>query len=167
MSGTANSRSTVGNSQRGQFEAIYCLLICVVVQVDPRELLRNYSDRLTTAMSCVLLEVTNNLHAKGLIPLQTKDEVLITGVLPDYTKASKLMSVLQKLLDAHCNPDQYLADICDVFMKQQSLKDITSSIIQQLRLSVQVDHSTTGTCMLLIITTVNYQYHEMHQLIQP
>ena len=77
-----------------------------------------------------------------------KDEVLITGVL-DYTKASKLMSVLQKLLDAHSNPDQYLADICDVFIKQQPLQDITSSIMQQLRLSVQVDHSTTG--MLLIV----------------
>ena len=120
-----------------------------VGQVNARELLMIYSARLINAMSCVLLEVTNNLHAKELIPLQTKDEVLITGVLPDYTKASRLMTVLQRQLDAHYNPDQYLADICNVFIKQQPLTDITLSIIQQLQLSVQVDHSTIG--MLLIV----------------
>ena len=93
MSSTANSGSTVGNSQ---FESVYCLLICVIGQVNAHELLMSHSDRLTTAISCVLIEVTTNLHAKGLIPLQTKDEVLVTGVLSDYTKASKLMSVLYR-----------------------------------------------------------------------
>ena len=97
-------------------------------------------------MSCVLLEVTNNLHAKGLIPLQTKDESLVPGI-SDYTKASKLMIVLQRQLDARSNPDQYLADICNVFIKQQPLKDISLSILQQLNQhqpSLQVHHPAAG-----------------------
>ena len=112
-------------------------------------------------MSCVLLEVACNLQAKGLIPLQTKDEVLVSGVLPDYIKASRLMSVLRRQLDGHSNPDQYLAEICNVFIKQQPLKDISLSILQQLNQhqpyqpSLQVHHPAAGTDYLL---TFVYNY---------
>ena len=60
--------------------------------------------------------------------------MLIMGVVTDYTKASKLMSVLQRQLEAHSDPDQYLVNICNVLInqQQQTLTDIAISILQQL-----------------------------------
>ena len=54
--------------------------------------------------------------------------------MTDYTKASKLMSVLQRQLEAHSDPDQYLVNICNVLInqQQQTLTDIAISILQQL-----------------------------------
>ena len=56
------------------------------------------------------------------------------GVMTDYTKASKLMSVLQRQLEVHSDPDQYLVNICNVLInqQQQTLTDIAISILQQL-----------------------------------
>ena len=54
--------------------------------------------------------------------------------MTDYTKASKLMSVLQRQLEVHSDPDQYLVNICNVLInqQQQTLTDIAISILQQL-----------------------------------
>ena len=56
------------------------------------------------------------------------------GVMTDYTKASKLMSILQRQLEVHSDPDQYLVNICNVLInqQQQTLTDIAISILQQL-----------------------------------
>ena len=60
--------------------------------------------------------------------------MLVMGVMTDYTKASKLMSVLQRQLEVHSDPDQYLVNICNVLInqQQQTLTDIAISILQQL-----------------------------------
>ena len=54
--------------------------------------------------------------------------------MTDYTKASKLMSVLQRQLEVHSDPDQYLVNICNVLInqQQQTLTDIAIPILQQL-----------------------------------
>ena len=54
--------------------------------------------------------------------------------MTDYTKASKLMSVLQRQLEVHSDPDQYLVNICNVLInqQQQTLTDIAISILKQL-----------------------------------
>ena len=54
--------------------------------------------------------------------------------MTDYTKASKLMSVLQRQLEVRSDPDQYLVNICNVLInqQQQTLTDIAISILQQL-----------------------------------
>ena len=54
--------------------------------------------------------------------------------MTDYTKASKLLSVLQRQLEVHSDPDQYLVNICNVLInqQQQTLTDIAISILQQL-----------------------------------
>ena len=56
------------------------------------------------------------------------------GVMTDYTKASKLMSVLHRQLEVHSDPDQYLVNICNALInqQQQTLTDIAISILQQL-----------------------------------
>ena len=54
--------------------------------------------------------------------------------MTDYTKASKLMSVLHRQLEVHSDPDQYLVNICNALInqQQQTLTDIAISILQQL-----------------------------------
>ena len=50
--------------------------------------------------------------------------------MTDYTKASKLMSVLQRQLEVNSDPDQYLVNICNVLINQQ--QTLTDIVLQQL-----------------------------------
>ena len=102
--------------------------------ISSNELLQVNSSKICDNISPVLYKVTDTLYAKQLISLQTKEEMLIMGVMTDYTKASKLMSVLQRQLEVHSDPDQYLVNICNVLInqQQQTLTDIAISILQQL-----------------------------------
>ena len=101
---------------------------------NPKDILRTHSVKLTDGISNHLYKITTELHAKGLIPQQAVDDVLVMGVMTDYTKAMKLMSVLHKQLESSLNPEQYLIDICHVLINQQhrTLTDIASSILHQL-----------------------------------
>ena len=56
----------------------------------------------------------------------------ITG--DDYKKSSKLVGVLQRQLQAHGDPHQYLVNICHVLRDEQydGLKEIATFILQQL-----------------------------------
>ena len=57
----------------------------------------------------------------------------ITGE-DDYKKSSRLVDDLQRQLQVHSNPHQYLVNICNVLRSQehQSLREITNSILEQL-----------------------------------
>uniref|UniRef100_A0A1X7SZY5 NACHT domain-containing protein n=1 Tax=Amphimedon queenslandica TaxID=400682 RepID=A0A1X7SZY5_AMPQE len=103
---------------------------------NPKDILRAHSDKLTDGISHNLYKTTTELHAKGLIAQQAFDDVLVMGVMTDYTKAMKLMSVLQKLLESSLNPEQCLINICYVLIKQQHCKDIATSILHQLGRSI-------------------------------
>ena len=52
----------------------------------------------------------------------------------DNKKAIYLLHVLQRQLEVHFDPDQYLVNICNVLInqQQQTLTDIAISILQQL-----------------------------------
>ena len=69
-----------------------------------------------------------------MIPQQAVDDVLVMGVMTDYTKAMKLMSVLRGQLESSLNPEQYLIDTCHVLINQQhrTLTDTATSILHQL-----------------------------------
>ena len=56
------------------------------------------------------------------------------GVMTDYTKAMKLMSVLQRQLESSLNPEQYLMDMSHILENQQhhALTDIANSLLHQL-----------------------------------
>ena len=73
----------------------------------------------------------------------TIDYVSTAMGISDYTKASKLMSVLQRQLEVSLDPDQYLTDICHVLRQHQSLTHFANSILQQLRV---------GKCRLAVDT---------------
>ena len=92
----------------------------------------NY-DKLVRAISVNLYNVTDALYAKELIPQQTKQEMLVPAV-DNYTKAAKLMNIIEKQLESSLNPEQYLIDICHVLINQQhcTLTDIATSILHQL-----------------------------------
>ena len=113
---------------------MYNIAFYIDVQYSSNELLQVNSSKICDNISPVLYKVTDALYAKLLISLQTKDEMLVMGVMTDYTKASKLMSVLQRQLEVHSDPDQYLVNICNVLInqQQQTLTDIAISILQQL-----------------------------------
>ena len=121
----------------GKFNNIDCVIYHVIYVDIPHsssELLQVNSSKICDNISSVLYKVTDALYAKQLISLQTKEEMLVMGVMTDYTKASKLMSVLQRQLEVHSDPDQYLVNICNVLInqQQQTLTDIAISILQQL-----------------------------------
>ena len=84
--------------------------------VTPSELLQIYSAGLVNLITVTLYKVTNVLHSRFLIELETKEEMLLMGVLTDYKKASKLISVLQRQVQGHLEPDKYLIDICDALI---------------------------------------------------
>ena len=60
--------------------------------------------------------MTNALYAAELIPQQTKREMFVPA-LDSYTKASKLVNVIEEQLEAYPDPDQqyiYFHDVCCV-----------------------------------------------------
>uniref|UniRef100_A0A1X7US30 NACHT domain-containing protein n=1 Tax=Amphimedon queenslandica TaxID=400682 RepID=A0A1X7US30_AMPQE len=105
---------------------------------NPKDIVRTHSDKLTDGISQNLYKITTELHAKGLIPQQAFDDVLVMGVMTDYTKAMKLMNVLHGQLESSFNPEQDLIDICHVLINQQhrTLTDIATSILHQLGQSI-------------------------------
>ena len=82
----------------------------------------------------ILWNVTQALHAKGIISFEVKDQILTAKGEGDNKKAIYLLHVLQRQLEAHSDPDQYLVNICNVLInqQQQTLTDIAISILQQL-----------------------------------
>uniref|UniRef100_A0A1X7UBE3 NACHT domain-containing protein n=1 Tax=Amphimedon queenslandica TaxID=400682 RepID=A0A1X7UBE3_AMPQE len=106
----------------------------------PNDILRTHSSELTKEISNNLYKITTELQAKGLIPQQAFDDVLVMGVMTDYTKAMKLMSVLCRQLESSLNPEQYLIDLCHVLINQQhcysTLTDIAPTILHQLSQSM-------------------------------
>ena len=102
---------------------------------NPKDILRTHSSKLTKEISNNLYEITTELHANGLIPQQAVDDVLVMGVMTDYTKAMKLMSVLRGQLESSLNPKQYLIDICHVLILnhiQTRPTSIATSVLHQL-----------------------------------
>uniref|UniRef100_A0A1X7T3F8 Uncharacterized protein n=1 Tax=Amphimedon queenslandica TaxID=400682 RepID=A0A1X7T3F8_AMPQE len=100
---------------------------------NPKEIFRTHLDRIGHAISVNLCIVTTALYAKGLIPKQTKGEMLVTAV-DDITKAFKLVNVMEHQLEGSLNPEQYLIDTCYILMNQKhyTLTDIATSMLQQL-----------------------------------
>ena len=82
----------------------------------------------------ILWNVTQALHAKGIISFEVKDQILTAKGEGDNKKAIYLLHVLQRQLEAHSDPDQYLVNICNVLInqQQQTLTAIAISILQQL-----------------------------------
>ena len=103
-----------------------------VVNQKPRKVLRVHSAHLIDVLSTTPNRVTNALYAENLIPFEVKTNLL--SLTEDYKKASKLVLVLERQLQTHSDPDQYLHDICHVLRNQQhhTLTDITTSILKQL-----------------------------------
>ena len=82
----------------------------------------------------ILWNITQALHAKGIISFEVKDQILTAKGEGDNKKAIYLLHVLQRQLEVHSDPDQYLVNICNVLInqQQQTLTDIAISILQQL-----------------------------------
>uniref|UniRef100_A0A1X7TT76 NACHT domain-containing protein n=1 Tax=Amphimedon queenslandica TaxID=400682 RepID=A0A1X7TT76_AMPQE len=105
---------------------------------NPKDILKTYSVKLTDAIATNLYRVTDALHAEGLIPLDTKENVQTVTGISDYRKSSQLVSVIQQQLESSLNPGQYLIGICHALVNQQhcTLTDIATSILHQLGQSI-------------------------------
>ena len=92
----------------------------------------NYAT-LVDAITNNLYRVTNGLYAKGLIPMETVNNIQ-TAASSDVVKSGQLVSVIQRQLESSLNLEQYLIDICHVLINQQhrTLTDIATSILHQL-----------------------------------
>ena len=97
----------------------------------------------------ILCNVTQALHAKGIISFEVKDQILTAKGEGDNKKAIYLLHVLQRQLEVHSDPDQYLVNICNVLInqQQQTLTDIAISILQQL-----------GQFVLILLLFINISY---------
>ena len=121
---------------------------------DPRSILRTNSAKLTGAISSNLVKVAVALFDEELIPENTKDKALLMG-LTDYEKASVLVGVLQKQLEASLDQRQYqyLIDICQVLknLQDQTLESIANDMLQQLGAnSTQQGIVTTVTTVIIL-----------------
>uniref|UniRef100_A0A1X7TBV4 NACHT domain-containing protein n=2 Tax=Amphimedon queenslandica TaxID=400682 RepID=A0A1X7TBV4_AMPQE len=103
----------------------------------PSAVLRMNYATLVDAITNNLYRVTNGLYAKGLIPMETVNNIQ-TSASSDVVKSSQLVSVMQRQSESSLNPDQYLIDICHVLINQQhrTLTDIATSILHQLGQSI-------------------------------
>uniref|UniRef100_A0A1X7T2I2 Uncharacterized protein n=1 Tax=Amphimedon queenslandica TaxID=400682 RepID=A0A1X7T2I2_AMPQE len=107
----------------------------------PSTILRMNYATLVDAITNNLHRVTNGLYAKGLIPMETVNNIQTTAS-SDAVKSSQLVSVIQRQSETSLNPEQYLIDICLVFINQQhrTLTDIATSILHQLGECVCVNY---------------------------
>lgn len=99
------------------------------------------------------MKITNDLHAKGLVTLLTKENMQVIGVT-DYNKATMLMTAVQRELESSLEPAQYLRDICHVLANQQdrTLTDIATIMLRRLGKSV-------SDCVLTIPPVCLHDYH--------
>ena len=88
-----------------------------------RDLLQKHTASLSFLIASSLNYVTNELFAKGLITLETRDKMFVIG-LTEYTKASQLMTALQRQLQASSEPDKYLINICDALITIKDHSDL-------------------------------------------
>ena len=74
------------------------------------------------------------MYANALIPHETKSDIITTIGVPNLQKASKLMDVLEKQLQASRNKCEYLVNICTVLRveEDQNLREIANSILKLL-----------------------------------
>uniref|UniRef100_A0A1X7TD34 Death domain-containing protein n=1 Tax=Amphimedon queenslandica TaxID=400682 RepID=A0A1X7TD34_AMPQE len=100
----------------------------------PSAILRMNYATLVDAITNNLHRVTNGLYAKGLIPMETVNNIQTAPAFSDVVKSGQLVSVIQQQLESSLNPEQYLIDICHVLINQQhpTLTDIATSILHQL-----------------------------------
>uniref|UniRef100_A0A1X7TE79 Death domain-containing protein n=1 Tax=Amphimedon queenslandica TaxID=400682 RepID=A0A1X7TE79_AMPQE len=101
---------------------------------NPKDILRTHSDKLVHAIATDIERVTDALHAKRLISLDTKSEIYSLAGKNEAQKSGKLVHTVQVMLESSLNPEQYLIDICHVLINQQhhTLTDIATSILHQL-----------------------------------
>ena len=88
------------------------------------QLLQQHTVRLSSLIASSLHDVTNELFVKRLITLETRDKMFVMGLLTDDTKASQLMSALQRKLEGHSEPDKYLINICDALITIEDNSDL-------------------------------------------
>ena len=108
-----------------------CMIYNAVFVGNPKKILQGYCDKLTVKLAIDLDRVTNALYAKELITQQTKDEMHVLGTT-DYKKSCKLFTDIMRQLESSFNFNQYLINICHVFINHQALVEIASSILYEL-----------------------------------
>ena len=101
---------------------------------NPKDILKNYSYVLTKAVAGTICSVTSALHARELIPPDTKELIHTATGISNNNKSSQLVLTIEQQLEASLTPDQYLIDICHVLINQQhqTLTDIATNILHQL-----------------------------------
>ena len=98
-----------------------------LVKRDPSDIFRTHSAKLCDAFESDPIRIATCLNAKKLIaPHVLKDVSSMRSGQTDYEKANKIVSEIQRQLDAYDDPDQFFTNICD-FLKDD--KDETIRVI--------------------------------------
>ena len=123
--------------------------------VDPKEILRPYSYKLTAAITNTLDRISDALYANGLISLDIKYDITSTTGISDYKKASCLMTTLLGQMEASLNPQRDLISLCHILVNQrhQTLTDIATSMLDQLGKYTLCMYST---CTCICAIAINY-----------
>ena len=102
--------------------------------VDPKEILRPYSYKLTAAITNNLERISDALYANGLISFDIKFDITSVTGISDYKKASRLVTTLLGQMEASLNPQKDLINTCHILINQRhpTLTDIATSILDEL-----------------------------------
>ncbi|XP_019863396.1 PREDICTED: uncharacterized protein LOC109592382 [Amphimedon queenslandica] len=94
--------------------------------ISASEQFRSVSYELHISISSCLIKVSMKLNAMGLISQSLNDDMIDENKSPSV-KAAKLVSELQKTLNAHPNPKAYLNKVCTA-LKGIGEKQITDAV---------------------------------------
>ena len=95
----------------------------------PSDLCHAHSGDLSCIITPTFISVMDALYKKDLILVETYNNILIRKGKSGSLTSSELVDQLQRQLQAHGDPHQYLVDICYVLRNQQHqrLNEITTS----------------------------------------
>ena len=97
-----------------------------LVKCDPSDIFRTQSAKLCDAFESDPVRIARCLDAKKLIAPHVLKDVSSARSGTDYEKANKIVSEIQRQLDAYDDPDEFFMKICN-FLKDD--KDDTISAI--------------------------------------
>lgn len=114
---------------------------------DPKEILRSHSYRLFYDFLIESEGLTNELYAKGLIPLEVKGSILTTEKTHHHM-SSQLVCDLQMFLESSIDPVQFLYKFCGVLLsdgietrrRQRLAKSMLNQLSKCIKLIVLCEH---------------------------
>ncbi|XP_019860457.1 PREDICTED: uncharacterized protein LOC109588785 [Amphimedon queenslandica] len=102
-------------------------------QRTPKEILQEYSAKLSKAIAADVSNVVNALFSNDLIPEGTREYVMTVVGVATADKADRVMTDVIRQLEASLDERQYLVDVCNILIQQgAAMKKIGNFMLKEL-----------------------------------